>query len=323
MSRCSVSATNCARLYDITQAHRPALCDVDWQFSTTLSTEQVWDGFTILALLEDARSRNTQLVVSHNGHQQDRFFAAMRARTERIVVFGHEELPHACDSCVRLFTSSDGTMSRTEVVVTDGVTVGRPCCVVPYCKNPLPSNRHWFCSLDPSHHAQELICAVDGCKRPVTTDGKTAAKSCDDSRHKQMEKIYLDGLQSSKSRGQRQKLARLDDALATKPADDHHDSYDGEEWFECHTRTNSVRVVQAHKTSSTGVLDTDLQSSKSTHGGAELSKIKAVFRRSRTNNEQLVVRPCGIINGRCTMYHHEAISNVLVRILGLRCGKSR
>lgn len=241
----------------------------------------------------------------------------MRARTERIIVFGHEELPHACDGCVRIFTSPDGTMSRTEVVVTDGVTVGRLCCAVPYCKNPLATNRHRFCSLDPSHRARELICAVDGCERPVTTDGKTAAKSCDDPCHKKMEMIYLDGLRSSKSRGQRQKLARLDDALVNDPSDHQRDSYDGDEWFECHARTDSVRVVQSHKTSSTGMLDTDLESSKSSGGGPEPSKIKAIFRRSRTSNEQLVVRPCGIINGRSTMYHHEAISNVLVCGVGL------
>jgi hypothetical protein len=281
-----------------------------------LTTEQVWDGFTLLALLEDAHSHNTQLVISHDGHQHDRFSTAMRACTEYIIIFGHEELPHACDGCVRIFTSSDGTMSRTEVVVTDGVTVGRPCCAVPYCKNPLATNQHRFCSLDPLHHACELICAIDGCERPVTTDGKTAAKSCDDPCHMKMEMIYLDGLRSSKSRGQCQKLARLNDELVTNPSDHQCDSYDGDEWFECHAWTDSVHVVQSHKTSSTGMLDTDLESSKSTGNGPELSKIKTIFHRSCTSNEQLVVHPCGIINGRSTMYHHEAISNVLVRGVG-------
>ncbi|KAF8426822.1 hypothetical protein L210DRAFT_3420560 [Boletus edulis BED1] len=125
--------------------------------------------------------------------------------------------------------------------------------------------------------------------------------------------IHLDGLHSSKSRGQRQKLARLDDALVTQPPVDHPDSYDGVEWFECHARTDSVRIVQTIK-ASTGVSDLVSSSSRSTGNSAEPAKIKAVFRRHRTNNEQLVVRPCGIINGRSTMYHHEAISNVLVMI---------
>ena len=41
-------------------------------------------------------------------------------------------------------------------------------------------------------------------------------------------------------------------------------------------------------------------------------KIKAIFQQQHTNNEQLVIRACGIINGCGTMYNHEAVSNVLV-----------
>ncbi|KAF8432538.1 hypothetical protein L210DRAFT_828562, partial [Boletus edulis BED1] len=41
-------------------------------------------------------------------------------------------------------------------------------------------------------------------------------------------------------------------------------------------------------------------------------KLKAIFCRQRTNNEQLFVRPCGVICSRATMYHHEAMSNVLI-----------
>ena len=84
---------------------------------------------------------------------------------------------------------------------------------------------------------------------------------------------------------------------------------DHEEWFKFHMRTNSVRVVRTTKTS-TGV--SDLNSTWTCNGIKTASKVKAVFRHCRTNNEQLVVRPCGIINGRGTMYHHKAISNVLV-----------
>ena len=236
--------------------------------------------------------------------QQDCFTAAMRVRTERIIVFGQDELPHACDGCVRIFKTADGRTLCTEVVVTDGVTIRRPCCAVPYCKNPLASNRHCFCSAKPTHHARKLICVVDGCERPVTTN----AKSCNDPLHSKMEKIYLDGLQSSKSKSQRQKLAWLDDALASQRPDDPQEN-DHEEWFEFHMHTNSVRVIRTTKTS-TGV--SDLDSTWTCNGIETTSKVKAVFRCCRTNNEQLVVRPCGIINGRGTMYHHEAISNVLV-----------
>ncbi|KAG1857682.1 hypothetical protein DFJ58DRAFT_726802 [Suillus subalutaceus] len=44
------------------------------------------------------------------------------------------------------------------------------------------------------------------------------------------------------------------------------------------------------------------------------AKLEAVFRRQRTNDKQPVVRPCGIINARSAMHHHEAVSNVLILI---------
>jgi hypothetical protein len=53
----SVSATNCANLYAIAQTHCN-LCNNDdcWQFGNALITEQVWDCFTLLALLDNQSS---------------------------------------------------------------------------------------------------------------------------------------------------------------------------------------------------------------------------------------------------------------------------
>ena len=42
--------------------------------------------------------------------------------------------------------------------------------------------------------------------------------------------------------------------------------------------------------------------------------LKAQFGRRRTHNEQTLVRPCGIIYTRATMFGAEAVSNFLVRI---------
>ncbi len=40
--------------------------------------------------------------------------------------------------------------------------------------------------------------------------------------------------------------------------------------------------------------------------------LKAQFGRRRTHNEQTLVRPCGIIYARATMFGTEAVSNFLV-----------
>ncbi|KAG1803071.1 uncharacterized protein BJ212DRAFT_1285430 [Suillus subaureus] len=77
----------------------------------------------------------------------------------------------------------DGTLHHTEVIVTDGVTVGQPCCAIAQCKNALESNCHRFCSAD--HHHLETVCAVEGCSEPVMlvgADGKMH-KSCQDLVH--------------------------------------------------------------------------------------------------------------------------------------------
>lgn len=275
-----------------------------------MTTEVVWDSFTLLALLNDHHRNGIHLQVPHGGEQKDRFTCAMRKRTECIITHGQEELPHACDGCLRVFEMPDGTLSRTEVVVTDGVTVGHPCCAVPRCTNALANTRHRYCSIDPAHKHLETICAVEGCDRPVTCDTQSGKlrKACNNPLHLQMEALNVESMQSGKSRTRRQKLAKSNDAMASVDAGDSLGVQDGEEWYEHDGHTGDTRLVQPVVTTSTGVNDEDRAcKEKETQG-----KLKALFRRQRTNNEQLVVRPCGIINARSTMYHHEAVSNVLV-----------
>lgn len=311
----SVSATNCGHLYGIAQT-RCTHDDADhWQFGSVITTEQVWDCFVILALLDDHQLRGERLVVPHDGNQKNRLTEAMYARNARIVLQGQEELPHTCFGCMRILEMPDGTLRRTEVIVTDGVTVGRPCCAVARCKNALESNRHRFCAAE--HRHLESVCAVDGCSQPVMpvgADGKTH-KSCDDPVHLRMEAANVESSRSGKSRTQRQRLAKLNDSVTTHNvpppivtyAEEDVPLQDVEEWYEYDKASGAVRFRQAPTTTSTGVLDVDGCSAKDIP-----SKIKATFRRQRTNNEQLIVRPCGIISGRGTMYHHEAVSNVLV-----------
>jgi hypothetical protein len=69
-----VFAINCARTYELAQAHRldPGTFDSEgWQFGSTLTTENVWDGFVLLALLEDHNKRHVLLQLPHTGKQKD------------------------------------------------------------------------------------------------------------------------------------------------------------------------------------------------------------------------------------------------------------
>jgi hypothetical protein len=81
-------------------------------FSMDLRTEQVWDGFCLLSLLEDHALRHAVLTLPHDGQQKDRFTEAMRAHNLRIQQAGQEEYAHACKKCVRVWKSEDGIPER-------------------------------------------------------------------------------------------------------------------------------------------------------------------------------------------------------------------
>ncbi|KAG1786126.1 uncharacterized protein HD556DRAFT_1449981 [Suillus plorans] len=299
LMRIPVSATDCARLYNEAQARRKNVT-CEWQFNTT---EEVWDAFTVLALLDDHQLRNTSLCVPHDNSQS--------ARNERIITEGQDELPHACYGCMRLFSMPDGTTHYTEVVVTDGITVGRPCCAVPHCKNALASTHNRFCSANPSHRQLETICAVDGCDQPVIRHGQgdKLRKTCSNPLHMNMEDAKAVLSWSGKSKTQRMKTAKLNDALAASSHDHPEDDLpveDFDEWYEHDESTGNVRLKQASAALSMGVVNPSLTQNESRH------ILKVCPSKDDVPKLKLFVRPCGIISGRGTMYHHEAVSNVLI-----------
>lgn len=113
------SATNGARLYNSCLSRpetRPVHPDWPPERSFKLTTEQVWDGFIILSLLEDYAGRNAILRVPHGGDQNDRFTEAMRERNERIRTYGQPELSHYCDKCLRVWETKDGHLSTICIV---------------------------------------------------------------------------------------------------------------------------------------------------------------------------------------------------------------
>jgi hypothetical protein len=237
---CSVSTTNCARLYEIAQARS----------STRRDKPEIWDAFVIVSLLDHQQAQGGKLRVPNGGDQKDRFAAAMRACTEQIMIHGQEELPHACYGCMRIFASPDGALQSTEVVVTDDV---------PRCKNPLVTNRCRYCL---EHQNLERLCAVEGCSQAVTSDPKTGKprKACNDPVHAKMEAANTESSRSGKSKTQCNKIANLNDAMDSSVHDIANEVesiplQDGDEWYEHEIATCAVCLVQASVTKSTGVSD--------------------------------------------------------------------
>lgn len=201
----------------------------------------------------------------------------MHKCTEHIVTYGQEELLHACGGCMRVFEMPDGTLSRTEVVVTDGVTVGRPCCAVLWCTNPLASTRHRFCSVDPAHQALETTCTVDGCDQPVTHDSQSGRphKACNDPLHLRMEALNVKSLRTGKSQTRCQKGVMLDDTMAAlHPTGSALPVQDGDEWYELYKQMGDTHLVQPAVTTSTGVSE---EAPTKCEAKETQVKLKAVF----------------------------------------------
>jgi hypothetical protein len=226
-----------------------------------LTTENVWDAFVLLLLLEDHQARDMRLRLPHTGKQKDRFTDAMDERNERIVLQGQPEIAHYCDKCMRTYETEHGDCYKVEAPVTDGLTIGHPCCTSFACPIPLSSNRHQFCK---THSHLRLQCAVSGCSHPVvqhskTVDGKlvtTTMKTCDDPVHQEMERLNKEQSKANFQLSQklmRQNVSHPNDAMAEKRLIDLVDLEDTEEWFE--VEDGQVRMFTINNPGATGELD--------------------------------------------------------------------
>lgn len=207
-------------------------------------------------------------------------------------------------------------------MVTDGLTLGHPCCAhiptkdEPTCTNPLASNRHRFCT---EHYHLHNQCAIVTCDRPVLA----GSKACDLPDHQEMERQYTargkasftlpQRLRDHRARNQAQQEEEVDD-------DDVPEEADEEIWFE--QDGNSYRLVVDPNPGSVGELEPGevrleplpCPANKSDNGN---KKVRAQFSRKRVHNDQTILFTCGVFFARASFYNAEAVSNVLVSVLWL------
>ena len=96
------SATNCARIYNtgfVVNNPKP----VNWQFKLEVTSDEVYDAFTILSLLEDCQLQRSTLVVPHGGLVKDRFTAAVQTCNNHFCLCSQPELLHYCKKCTRFY----------------------------------------------------------------------------------------------------------------------------------------------------------------------------------------------------------------------------
>ena len=295
--------------------------DSEWQFSSSLTTENVWDSFVLLALLQDHNERHSRLQLPHTGKQKDRFTEEMTTHNEQIICEGQPEIAHYCDKCMRTYWMDNGEVFKVEAPVTDGLTIGHPCCSTFTCPIPLSHSRHQFC---PTHAHLHLQCRIVGCSHPIIKMSKTVSgkvtlhnmKTCDNPTHQEMECLNTEQSKANFQLSQklmRQKVTHPTDTMAEKPLVDLVDLEDAEEWFEVDPVDGQVQMFTVNNLGATGELDPSVPKAPCpSKPDASNGKIRAQFGCCRTHNEQVIVQPCGIICSRATFFGAEAVSNVLV-----------
>ncbi|KAF7307938.1 hypothetical protein MKEN_01154700 [Mycena kentingensis (nom. inval.)] len=307
-----VSATNCARAYDLSLSgsdeYHAAIAAGGWQFGTELTTEHVWDAFVLLVLLELRQRNNERLIVPHGGDQKDRFTEAMKERNREVVKNGQDVVGHACDKCVRNFEGKD-----YQVVVADGLAMGHPCCGVKHCMNTLESTRDRYCLEHQSHNDD---CSIVGCDVKAVPGTKT----CADPAHVEVERVYkLEGQSAFKLKAlyRKQQLSHPDEVGVGEEVV-LADVTDAENEATYTVRVNEQNEVEARvdheqHPGSIGVDDekepavNPCPSTKDPNG----KKLKAKFGLSKTHTEFAVSFACGVFSGRLAMHTSEATSTAL------------
>ncbi|KAF9537886.1 hypothetical protein CPC08DRAFT_824680 [Agrocybe pediades] len=132
-----------------------------WQTSLKLQEEHVMNGFFLYSLLLEKAERHAILALPHQGLLRDRLQIALSERNKQMEGVGQESYTHACDLCYIIFQDDNGRYMKLQAAVTDGDTIGHPCCAVHDCKIPLLSNRDHYCP----QHTREYHnrCAVTDC----------------------------------------------------------------------------------------------------------------------------------------------------------------
>ena len=171
---------------------------------------------------------------------------------------------------------------KLRVVVTDGITIGHPCCGVAHCSQPLENNKDRFCQ---GHKDEQNICCVVKCRKPVESGYLT----CPEPNHRAIDTRRQMGNKAFfqlRDRLARQKVTHPDDAFNAQAQDDVVD--------ELHLQ------AEEHDPACDG-KDEDGK-----------RRIRARFGRRRSHSEQILVRPCGIIVARATFFGSETTPQTVV-----------
>ncbi|KAF8576846.1 hypothetical protein K439DRAFT_1622535 [Ramaria rubella] len=310
------SAQNCTKIYNESAYMYPWQLDLpqDWPFTFHLNYELMGEAFFIHVLLNWHRDRQTILKVPHKGPTQAEWWhAAIQACNLAMAGTGQPAWNHACNLCMKHIKDASGNFIRAyRSVVTDGISLGHPCCAVHDCKELLPTNKHRYC---PQHAHLSSQCAVSTCHANIEAGFCT----CGHPTHHTAEQHYSDhGSAMFQLKCQNAKAHDLphDESKAPKytcplpgmpplsvdgvtyERNEHNSDTDGEEEVEV-----EFEEEDTEEEGEAGTICND----KPVVGHR---RVHAWFCRRRTHNEELCVVSCGMILGRATFYGAEGPNSV-------------
>ncbi|KAJ7190873.1 hypothetical protein GGX14DRAFT_579467 [Mycena pura] len=308
------SATNCAHTYNdgLGNSSVASALPANWPYTFEIDVEDVWNGFFLHNLLLDCTTRSEVLQLPHHAESQsERLRPALLARNLRMVGPGQDAWNHACDTCCWFDERDDGSTYVVRSTVTDGITLGRPCCSVHDCFERLPTVKHRFCEL---HRALNKRCVVTDCEQ----DAERGFRTCVLPEHRSLESYYyLQGkaMFQLKHRLERLKVSQPHDSrsLGSKsPLQERVVDEQSGQLLPAHDEAATVEDESFEGAGADADEDVVIDADGICDGKPETGNrtFRARFGRRRTHNEELCVASCGVILGRATFYGSEAPNGV-------------
>ena len=97
------SATNCARIYNLTFQNSALHLQDKWQFNLEVTSDQVYNAFTLLSLLKDCGNQKAILTVPHTRLAKNWFTGAVQMHNNCLCLCAQPELFHYCLKCTQFF----------------------------------------------------------------------------------------------------------------------------------------------------------------------------------------------------------------------------
>lgn len=210
--------------------------------------------------------------------------------------------------------------------VTDGITIGRPCCTVHDFPEPLRHVKKRFCQL---HEHLDNICSVMTC----TTIAETGFRTCKDPEHRKLEVNYYQqgkAMFQLKHRLERAKISQTHDSLSlghsatARLTGDNNDELlpDLIPTPDEDDKDEDMLDLGDHNVGESFGMQEDDEEAVVDEEGVCNGKpdtgnrsVRARFGQRRTHNEELCVGSCGVILGRATFFGSEAPNRVRVSLI--------